>query len=223
MSPVVKTLINSNALDKIEDNMMPLKRLMAYYRCAIMEVETKFNVLNEEFSLEYDRNPIETIKTRLKSTESIIKKLVRKNFPLTVDSIEANLNDIAGVRVVCSFLEDIYLLADCLLQQDDVKLIQVKDYIKNPKPNGYRSLHLIIEIPIFLKDERKDMRVEVQLRTIAMDFWASLDHKLSYKKDIPEEEAKLLRQELLECAQISADLDVRMGEIKNRIVNKENT
>ena len=223
VSPFVKTLVNSNALDKIEDNMMPLKRLMAYYRCAIMEVETKFNVLNEEFSLEYDRNPIETIKTRLKSTESIIKKLVRRNFPLTVDSIEANLNDIAGVRVVCSFLEDIYLLADCLLQQDDVKLIQVKDYIKNPKPNGYRSLHLIIEIPIFLKDERKDMRVELQLRTIAMDFWASLDHKLSYKKDIPEEEAKLLRQELLECAQISADLDVRMGEIKNRIVNKENT
>lgn len=223
VSPVVKTLVNSNALDKIEDNMMPLKRLMAYYRCAIMEVETKFNVLNEEFSLEYDRNPIETIKTRLKSTESIIKKLVRRNFPLTVDSIEQNLNDIAGVRVVCSFLEDIYLLADCLLQQDDVKLIQVKDYIKNPKPNGYRSLHLIIEIPIFLKDEKKDMRVEVQLRTIAMDFWASLDHKLSYKKDIPEEEAKLLRQELLECAQISADLDVRMGEIKNRIVNKENT
>ena len=210
VSPFVKTLVNSNALDKIEDNMMPLKRLMAYYRCAIMEVETKFNVLNEEFSLEYDRNPIETIKTRLKSTESIIKKLVRRNFPLTVDSIEANLNDIAGVRVVCSFLEDIYLLADCLLQQDDVKLIQVKDYIKNPKPNGYRSLHLIIEIPIFLKDEKKDMRVEVQLRTIAMDFWASLDHKLSYKKDIPEEEAKLLRQELLECAQISADLDVRM-------------
>ena len=223
VSPFVKTLVNSNALDKIEDNMMSLKRLMAYYRCAIMEVETKFNVLNEEFSLEYDRNPIETIKTRLKSTESIIKKLVRRNFPLTVDSIEANLNDIAGVRVVCSFLEDIYLLADCLLQQDDVKLIQVKDYIKNPKPNGYRSLHLIIEIPIFLKDEKKDMRVEVQLRTIAMDFWASLDHKLSYKKDIPEEEAKLLRQELLECAQISADLDVRMGEIKNRIVNKENT
>ena len=223
VSPFVNTLVNSNALDKIEDNMMPLKRLMAYYRCAIMEVETKFNVLNEEFSLEYDRNPIETIKTRLKSTESIIKKLVRRNFPLTVDSIEANLNDIAGVRVVCSFLEDIYLLADCLLQQDDVKLIQVKDYIKNPKPNGYRSLHLIIEIPIFLKDEKKDMRVEVQLRTIAMDFWASLDHKLSYKKDIPEEEAKLLRQELLECAQISADLDVRMGEIKNRIVNKENT
>ena len=218
-----ENLMSDEVFDFIRENTMPFNELMAYYRCAIMEVETKFNVLNEEFSLEYDRNPIETIKTRLKSTESIIKKLVRRNFPLTVDSIEANLNDIAGVRVVCSFLEDIYLLADCLLQQDDVKLIQVKDYIKNPKPNGYRSLHLIIEIPIFLKDEKKDMRVEVQLRTIAMDFWASLDHKLSYKKDIPEEEAKLLRQELLECAQISADLDVRMGEIKNRIVNKENT
>lgn len=220
VNPVVKTLVNSNALDKIEDNMMPLKRLMAYYRCAIMEVETKFNVLNEEFSLEYDRNPIETIKTRLKSTESIIKKLVRKNLPLTVNSVEVNLNDIAGVRVICSFVEDIYLLADCLLQQDDVKLIQVKDYIKNPKQNGYRSLHLIIEIPIFLKEEKKNMRVEVQLRTIAMDFWASLEHKLSYKKDIPEEEAKRLRQELLECAQISANLDSRMEEIKNRIVNK---
>ncbi|MGM9533438.1 GTP pyrophosphokinase [Intestinibacter sp.] len=218
--PVVKTLVNNNALDRIEEDMMPLKRLMAYYQCAIMEVETKFKVLNQEFSLEYDRNPIETIKTRLKSTESIVKKLVKRDLPLTVRSIEDNLNDVAGVRIVCSFIEDIYLLADCLLQQDDVKLIQVKDYIKNPKPNGYRSLHLIIEIPIFLKEEKKNMRVEVQLRTIAMDFWASLDHKLSYKKNIPEEEAELLRQELLECAEISANLDVRMEEIKNRIVNK---
>ena len=218
--PVVKTLVNNNALDRIEEDMMPLKRLMAYYQCAIMEVETKFKVLNQEFSLEYDRNPIETIKTRLKSTESIVKKLVKRDFPLTVKSIEDNLNDVAGVRVVCSFVEDIYLLADCLLQQDDVKLIQVKDYIKHPKPNGYRSLHLIIEVPIFLKEEKKNMRVEVQLRTIAMDFWASLDHKLSYKKNIPEKEAELLRQELLECAEISANLDVRMEEIKNRIVNK---
>ena len=219
--PVVKTLVNNNALDRIEEDMMPLKRLMAYYQCAIMEVETKFKVLNQEFSLEYDRNPIETIKTRLKSTESIVKKLVKRDFPLTVKSIEDNLNDVAGVRVVCSFVEDIYLLADCLLQQDDVKLIQVKDYIKNPKPNGYRSLHLIVEIPIFLKEEKKNMRVEVQLRTIAMDFWASLDHKLSYKKDIPKEEAELLRKELLECANISANLDVRMEEIKNRIVNNK--
>ncbi len=220
VDPVVKALVNNNAIDKLEDNMMPFKRMMAYYRCAIMEVETKFKVLNQEFSLEYDRNPIETIKTRLKSTESIVKKLVRRDLPLNLESIEKNLNDIAGVRVVCSFPEDIYLLADCLLQQDDIKLIQIKDYIKNPKPNGYRSLHLIVEIPIFLKDEKKNMRVEVQLRTIAMDFWASLDHKLSYKKDIPKEEAELLRKELLECAKISASLDKRMEDIKNRIVNK---
>ena len=220
VTPVVKTLVNKNALDRIEEDMMPLKRLMAYYQCAIMEVETKFKVLNQEFSLEYDRNPIETIKTRLKTTDSIVKKLAKRDLPLTVESIEKNLNDIAGIRVICSFPEDIYVLADCLLQQDDIKLIQVKDYIKNPKPNGYRSLHLIVEIPIFLKDKKKNMRVEVQLRTIAMDFWASLDHKLSYKKDIPKDEEELLRKELLECAQISADLDKRMEEIKNRIVDK---
>ena len=170
VDPVVKALVNNNAIDKFEYNVMPFKRLMAYYKCAIMEVETKFKVLNQEFSLEYDRNPIETIKTRLKSPDSIVKKLAKKDVPLTVESIEKNLNDIAGVRVICSFPEDIYVLADCLLQQDDIKLIEVKDYIKNPKPNGYRSLHLIVEIPIFLKDEKKNMKVEVQLRTIAMDF-----------------------------------------------------
>ena len=204
VDPVVKALVNNNAIDKFEYNVMPFKRLMAYYKCAIMEVETKFKVLNQEFSLEYDRNPIETIKTRLKSPDSIVKKLAKKDVPLTVESIEKNLNDIAGVRVICSFPEDIYVLADCLLQQDDIKLIEVKDYIKNPKPNGYRSLHLIVEIPIFLKDEKKNMRVEVQLRTIAMDFWASLEHKLSYKKDIPQDEEELLRRELLDCAQIVA-------------------
>ena len=222
VDPVVKALVNNNAIDKFEYNVMPFQRLMASYKCAIMEVETKFKVLNQEFSLEYDRNPIETIKTRLKSPDSIVKKLAKKDVPLTVESIEKNLNDIAGVRVICSFPEDIYVLADCLLQQDDIKLIEVKDYIKNPKPNGYRSLHLIVEIPIFLKDEKKNMRVEVQLRTIAMDFWASLEHKLSYKKDIPQDEEELLRRELLDCAQISADLDLRMEKIKNRIVNKEN-
>ena len=218
--PVVKTLVNNNALDRIEEDMMPLKRLMAYYQCAIMEVETKFKVLNQEFSLEYDRNPIETIKTRLKSTESIVKKLVKRDFPLTVKSIEDNLNDVAGVRVVCSFVEDIYLLADCLLQQDDVKLIQVKDYIKNPKPNGYRSLHLIVEIPIFLKDEKKNMRVEVQLRTIAMDFWASLEHKMRYKKNIPENHVKYLQDELYDCARQSAELDNRMQNIRNLIAEE---
>ncbi|WP_455540117.1 GTP pyrophosphokinase [Terrisporobacter sp.] len=215
---VIKGLIDNNILDMFQQNMMPINQLMSYYRCAIMEVETKFKVLNEQFSLQYDRNPIETIKTRLKSTEGIAKKLTRKNYPFTLESIEKNINDIAGVRVICSFPEDIYLLADCLLQQDDITLIEEKDYIKNPKESGYRSLHLIIEVPIFLQNEKKNVKVEVQLRTIAMDFWASLEHKLRYKKDIPQEEADLLAEELFECAKVSADLDDRMEQIRNRII-----
>ena len=182
-----------------------------------MEIETKFNVLNKQFSLQYDRNPIESIKVRVKSMESILKKVRRKNIPLTLESIEQNIRDIAGVRVVCSFQDDIYLLADCLLNQDDITLIEIKDYIKNPKPGGYRSLHLIVEVPIFLQSEKKQMKVEVQLRTIAMDFWASLEHKLRYKKNIPPEEASLLAKELIECAEISSSLDMRMEKIRNRI------
>jgi putative GTP pyrophosphokinase len=173
--------------------------------------------LNEQFSLQYDRNPIESIKTRVKSFDSILKKVKRKQIPFSLESIEENINDIAGVRVICSFQEDIYMLADCLLQQDDVRLIERKDYIKNPKPGGYRSLHLIIEVPIFLEKEKRPMKVEVQLRTIAMDFWASLEHKLRYKKNIPESEAEYLAKELVECAGISASLDQRMEAIRDRM------
>lgn len=213
-------IINDGVLDIIHKNMMPMKELMAYYRCAIMEVETKFKVLNEQFSLQYDRNPIEGIKTRLKSHDGILKKLNKKDLPFTLESVEENIKDIAGVRVICSFPEDIYMLADCLLSQDDIKLIEKKDYIKNPKKSGYRSLHLIIEVPIFLQDEKKSMKVEVQLRTIAMDFWASLEHKLRYKKNIAPEEAEIISKELLECSEISADLDKRMEDIRNRIDKK---
>ena len=199
---------------------MPLYELMAYYRCAIMEVETKFKVLNEQFSLQYDRNPIESIKSRLKSTEGIAKKLKKKDLDLTIDAIQENVKDVAGIRVICSFPEDIYMLADCLLNQDDITLIERKDYIKNPKESGYRSLHLIIEVPIFLQNEKKSMKVEVQLRTIAMDFWASLEHKLRYKKNIDSNEVELLEKELVECAEISAALDKRMEEIRNKIEKK---
>lgn len=216
----IKGLIDDNVIDLFQRNLMPLNQLMSYYRCAIMEVETKFKVLNEQFSLQYDRNPIETIKSRLKSPESIAKKLKRKNYPVSTESIEKNIDDIAGVRVICSFPEDIYILAECLLQQDDVTLVEMKDYIKNPKQSGYRSLHLIVEVPIFLENEKKNMKVEVQLRTIAMDFWASLEHKLRYKKDIPQEEADVLAKELVECAEISADLDNRMEQIRNRLLKK---
>jgi putative GTP pyrophosphokinase len=211
------SLMSDEFLDFMQENTKPLDTLTAYYRCAIMEIETKFKVLNEQFSLEYDRNPIESIKTRVKSMESIIKKVRRKNIPLTLDAIEEHIRDIAGVRVVCSFPEDIYLLADCLLQQDDIRLIERKDYIKNPKESGYRSLHLIVAVPIFLQNEKREMKVEVQLRTIAMDFWASLEHKVRYKKNIPEDEAERLAAELTECARVSADLDQRMQDIRNRI------
>jgi putative GTP pyrophosphokinase len=153
--------------------------------------------------------------------ESIIKKVRGRNIPLTLSAIEENITDIAGVRVVCSFPEDIYLLADCLLQQDDIRLIERKDYIKNPKPSGYRSLHLIVGVPIFLQNEKREMKVEVQLRTIAMDFWASLEHKVRYKKNIPADEAEQLAAELTECATMSAELDQRMQNIRNRLAAAE--
>ena len=199
----------------LDPSLSDFVRLMAYYRCAMMEVETKFRVLNEELSLEYDRNPIETIKTRLKSVDSIADKMMRINKPLTVDSIEANLNDVAGVRVICGFPSDIYTLSEAFLRQDDITLIERKDYMANPKPNGYRSLHLIIEIPIFLHDEKKPMRVEVQFRTISMDWWASLEHKIRYKKDVfvPKE----VTEELRECAEAAAVLDSRMEQIQKKI------
>lgn len=193
----------------------PYKELMAYYKCAIMEVSTKFNVLNEELSLQYDRNPIETIKTRLKSPESILEKVSRKKLPLTVESIEENINDIAGVRVICSFPSDIYMLADAFLKQDDITLLTQKDYIKHPKSNGYRSLHLIVETPIFLHDQKKMMKVEVQFRTISMDWWASLEHKIRYKKDV--EVPLHIAKELRECAEEAALLDYRMENIQKNL------
>ena len=192
------------------------KELMAYYRCAMMEVETKFKVLNEELSLEYDRNPIENIKTRLKTTESIFDKLKRLGYEATVENIEKYLNDVAGVRVICGYPSDIYRLAEVLLRQDDVTLIKRKDYMEHPKPNGYRSLHLIVEIPIFLHDEKKMMKVEVQFRTISMDWWASLEHKISYKKDVNITEE--IRNELRECAEEAALLDKRMELLQKTIL-----
>ncbi len=214
-------LVSEGFLEMVQQNMLPLDTLMAYYRCASMEIETKFNVLNEQFSLHYDRNPIETIKTRIKSMEGIIRKMRERGFPMTLASMEANVTDIAGIRVICSFQEDIYRLADCLLQQDDIRLIQRKDYIRSPKPSGYRSLHLIVEVPIFLENEKRPMKVEVQLRTIAMDFWASLEHKVRYKKNIPQEESANLAGELAECAQISSELDLRMQRIYDRMLEAE--
>ena len=171
--------------------------------------------LNEEYSLEHDRNPINSIKTRLKSPTSIFEKIERKGISLTLDSIEKNINDVAGVRVICSFPEDVYTLADALLKQDDIVLVEKKDYIKSPKPNGYRSLHLIVTVPVFLAHEKKLMNVEIQLRTIAMDFWASLEHQLRYKKDFDFSDEMV--KELSDCADISAALDLRMDKLRKQV------
>lgn len=189
--------------------------LMMQYRCALMEVQTKLNVLNAEFTMKNNRNPFESIKSRIKTPKSIIEKLQRKGYEISVKGIEENLADVAGIRVICSFPDDIYATAKILTDQDDIRVIQVKDYIINPKPNGYRSLHLILEVPIFLSNEKKNMKVEVQFRTIAMDFWASLEHKLKYKKNI--ENAEEISKELQRCAEASSKLDLRMQALRDRI------
>ena len=192
-----------------------MQELFLYHRCAIKEIQTKLEILNEELAFKTQRNPIESISSRVKSPKSIIEKLQRKKLPLTIDSIWDNLNDVAGVRVVCSFLEDIYDVADMFMRQDDIEVLEVKDYIKNPKPNGYRSLHLIVVVPIFLSEKTLPMRVEVQIRTIAMDFWASLEHQVKYKKGVPN--AERISAELKDCAESISENDRKMQEIYHEI------
>ena len=201
------------------EELQKFRCLMMQYECAMLEVKTKLDVLNTELSVQNSRNPIESIKCRIKEPDSIMKKMKRQEIPFSVDNIEKNLNDIAGVRVICSFPDDIYTLADYLEKQDDIKLIKKKDYISHPKPNGYRSLHLILEVPIFLTNEKKMMRVEVQFRTIAMEFWASLEHKLKYKKDI--DNAQVISQDLCFCAELISQLDGRMQQIRERLEEKK--
>ncbi|MBE6806946.1 MAG: GTP pyrophosphokinase family protein [Ruminococcaceae bacterium] len=208
--------VNIDSLDDVtQEQFQAFAKLMAYYRCAMMEIETKLNVLNVEYSLRFERNPISSIKTRLKTPMSIREKLVRRGYDVTVENIEAVLNDVAGVRVICSFPKDVETIAKALLKQDDVQLLERKDYILSPKENGYRSLHLIVAVPIYLAHEKRIMRVEIQLRTIAMDFWASLEHQLRYKKDVDftDEMAK----ELKFCAELSAELDRRMDTLRDQV------
>lgn len=190
------------------------QRLMMAYYAAMREVQTKFEILNDELNVRYKRNPIEFIKVRLKKSQSILEKLSRYGLERTLDNLK-QINDIAGVRIVCTYLDDIYEIANMFVSQDDVTLIQIKDYIKKPKENGYRSLHLTIEIPVYFSDSKPRLRVEVQIRTIAMDFWASLEHDMKYKKhvQIPKE----LREELKSCAEIISTTDLRMQKIKNEL------
>lgn len=198
------------------DQARQFQQAMMRYTCAIREVKTKLEVLNDELSVKNQRNPIEMIKSRVKKPKSIVEKLQRRGFEISLESMEKNLDDVAGIRIICSFLDDIYEVADMLIRQDDVKVIAVKDYIQNPKPNGYRSYHMIIEIPVFFSDSKKPIRVEVQIRTIAMDFWASLDHQLKYKKSFIDDNGEI-SEELRKCANVIAETDQKMLAIRKRI------
>lgn len=192
-----------------------MQELFLYNRCAIKEIQTKLEILNDELAMKTKRNPIETVSSRVKSPRSIMDKMSRKGYPLTVESVWENLNDVAGVRVICSFIEDIYDVADMFMRQDDIEVLEVKDYIKEPKPNGYRSLHLIVQVPVFLSDKKLPMRVEVQIRTIAMDFWAALEHQVKYKRGVPD--AERISKELKECADTICDTDQKMQDIYHEI------
>lgn len=196
-------------------------RLMMEYRSAIMEVETRLKVLNEEFSQEYKRNPFEAIKSRLKTPESIYDKLERKGYPVSLENIRQHLSDVAGLRVICSFPDDIYRLATLFTKQGDILLVKKKDYIQNPKASGYRSLHLILSVPIFLSHEIKYVKTEIQFRTIAMDFWASLEHKMKYKHNI--DNADEIAEQLKNCADTIEMLDYQMQDIRDKIGNTEPT
>lgn len=200
---------------KLLEAMQPFRQMMMRYECALMEVKTKVEVLDREFASRYQRNPVEHISTRLKSPLSILEKLERKGFEVNFDNIQNEIHDVAGIRIVCTFQNDIYAIADLLMNQDDVTVLRIKDYIKTPKENGYRSLHLLLGVPVFLSSGKQLMCVEVQIRTVAMDFWASLDHKLRYKREL-ENEAEITAR-MSKCATVIAALDDEMQNIHRTI------
>lgn len=204
-------------LQKLNTRFEPWRDLMNNYQCAVMEVETKFKVLNTRLSMQGERNPIESIKSRIKQPDSILKKIEKLGLPMAMESVENNIFDVAGVRVICSFVDDIYVIERLFLAQEDIELINRKDYIESPKPSGYRSLHLVIRTPIYTESGKKNMFVEVQVRTIAMDFWASLEHKLRYKKNINPDLMEELSEELQFCAEESARMDLRMQAVRKKL------
>lgn len=210
--------LNDEMLEDFFVNSKKFRSLMMMYRSAIREIKTKLEVLDDEFSIEHKRNPIASIQSRIKKPESIYQKLTKLGYEVTTDNIREHLNDVAGIRVVCPFLEDIYHVADLLASQDDIKLIKVKDYIEHPKENGYRSYHMIVEIPVFFSEGKTLMRAEVQIRTMGMDFWASLEHQLRYKKGLEETELyDQISQRLQETAKMITATDMEMEEIKRML------
>lgn len=207
----VRQFLAADDSDKIMEQMFRFVELEHLYESAIREVKTKLEILDSEFRAKYAYNPIHHIESRLKTPQSLLGKMQRKNFPINIESVRQNIFDYAGVRVVCNYIDDIYTVADLLTSQDDVRLIKKKDYIENPKPNGYRSLHLVIETPVFLSEKKELVTVEVQIRTIAMDFWASLEHELKYKTDT--EVSSDLADQLHDCAEAIAGIDLQMQRI----------
>ena len=210
-------LIDKEYIDFAEGfkNLEKFKQIMCWYGCAIREVRTKLEVLNDDFQVNHSRNPIDNIKSRIKSPKSIYEKLVRRGYPVRIVGILENMHDVAGIRVICPFIDDIYTVADMLTAQDDIRIVQIKDYIKNPKPNGYRSLHLVVEVPIFLSAGKRIMKVEVQIRTIAMNFWASLEHQIHYKKG--QDNVDDVVEQLTECASVIYDTDMKMQQIRKNL------
>ena len=211
-----KFLVDQETAEKIFARSREYVVLLNLYDSAVRQLKLKLEVLNNEFKVMYARNPIHHIESRLKSPASIIAKLRKKGFPLTVQAVKENLNDVAGVRVVCNYIDDVYSVAEMLLRQTDLQLIKRQDYIKTPNYNGYRSLHLDIKVPVYLSDRTEYVIAEVQIRTIAMDFWASLEHDVRYKAD----KAKLpegINEEMFECADKIAEIDVKMQDMYKRI------
>lgn len=215
MVPFVDNSIFDQAM-KMAGTVVEYRELRMMYSCAIKEVRTKFDVLNSEFNVRYQRNPISSITSRLKSSTSIMEKLARLDVPFSVDNVNEHLHDVAGIRVICSYVDDIYRLAHALAKQDDITVLNFKDYIKNPKPNGYRSYHMIVSVPVFFSDQTREMKVEVQIRTIAMDFWASLEHKIYYKFEgnAPE----YISRDLKECSEIVSMMDAKMLQLNQAIL-----
>jgi len=189
--------------------------LILIYSSALKQVETKLEILNDEFQHVHRYNPIEHIKSRIKTSESIVKKLKKHGYESTLDNMVLHVKDIAGIRVICSFTSDIYEIAEIISNQRDIKVVSVKDYIVNPKPSGYKSYHMIVTVPVYLSDRIIDTKVEIQIRTVAMDFWASLEHKMNYKFEGNAPES--LKQELVECAKIVAELDDKMVSLNREV------
>lgn len=207
----VRAIMDNKSTNQVDS----WNEVLLVYRSALKEVNTKLEILNDEFQHVHRYNPIEHIKSRIKTSESIVKKLKKKGYESTIENMVDHVDDIAGIRIICSFTSDIYQIAEMLANQNDIKVMSIKDYIKNPKPSGYKSYHMLVMVPIFLSNKMVEAKVEVQIRTVAMDFWASLEHKIHYKFE--GNAPGHIQEELIECAHMVSDLDAKMLSLNEEI------